>query len=345
MKFKSVVTRTEVQPPARFGSASSIFNNKLYIFGGVDIHANEKLKNDFFCFDLLLNTWTKLKTKMTPHSRFGHTLVTDSSSGMLYLVGGYYRSSGINFVVINVFNDVHQYNIEKNEWKLMSLLNLDLIIPRRFHSCSYSEQLDLIIFGGLLATDKCSNELFQINPTTQTCKELLPEGNIPRKRFKHSSFLQENQLYIFGGCYLHHDNTVYLNDLFCYNFDSNLWKKIKMLNSPPQKMFENQAILFNQQMLVLYSSNIDKDGLIVSKFDLKFNNWDWNESLRGSEAILSYSLSQDSESLYLFGGKNFGEEAKNKIVKIEIVEKHIGRFLFEEMNGYCFQDAIVIVNK
>eukprot|EP01080_Neovahlkampfia_damariscottae_P011383 gene11383-4550_t len=337
----SVLCSITEQPPPRFSSASTCNQNRIYMFGGADLQANEKMKNDFYVFDVNLKTWTLLKPKFTPHSRLGHTLVSDPETGFLYLVGGYYRNSGINFVVINVYNDVIQFDSQKQEWKLLRFENLDDIIPRRFHSCLFYKKC-LIIFGGLLATDKCSNELFKIDIKNNRCMELESKGDLPKRRYKHSSFVHKGEFYVFGGCYLHNENTVYLRDLYCYNFQTKFWKKVQMKNFSPRQMFENQSVYMNNNLYVLYSTNIAKDGLILSKFDLEKQFWDWNKNINEIDSILSFSLSQDSnDSIFIFGGKNFEEVVGNKIVRIEMEDKMVGRLIFDELKRFNFQDVIV----
>ena len=86
--YHTTLSSTTNEPPPRFSSACTYYENKLFMFGGVDITSNEKMKNDFYSYDLILKIWNRLTPKFTPHSRLGHTLVTDNESGLLYLVGG-----------------------------------------------------------------------------------------------------------------------------------------------------------------------------------------------------------------------------------------------------------------
>ena len=61
-------------PGARKDHSGIFFNNKFYIFGGVDNSSNSL--DDFWSYDLASNAWTKIDdSSAKPCSRYGHTAV------------------------------------------------------------------------------------------------------------------------------------------------------------------------------------------------------------------------------------------------------------------------------
>ena len=47
-----------MRPPPRANHSSSVWQNKLFIFGGWD---GSKRLNDLFCYDVIINKWMELK--------------------------------------------------------------------------------------------------------------------------------------------------------------------------------------------------------------------------------------------------------------------------------------------
>ncbi|ETB58237.1 hypothetical protein, variant [Plasmodium yoelii 17X] len=106
---------------------------------------------------------------------------------------------------------------------------------RAGHTCNYYKN-NLYIFGGInyysfnknkINLNFCNN-LFLYNIESNTCFEIIGKGNIPEKRYRHSSIIINDYMFIIGGeC---KNSTLPKNDLFFYNFENSVWSEI-IINS------------------------------------------------------------------------------------------------------------------
>mmetsp|Transcript_15302 Transcript_15302/g.19428 ORF Transcript_15302/g.19428 Transcript_15302/m.19428 type:complete len:410 (-) Transcript_15302:26-1255(-) len=95
-------------------------------------------------------------------------------------------------------NDLYQFDIEKNEWKLLECKG-EIPSPRSgFISAVLNNQL--FIFGGLDPLYGWLNDGFIMNFETKTWKKLTFTGDVPSPRDKIGfTTLSKNKLIIFGG--------------------------------------------------------------------------------------------------------------------------------------------------
>jgi len=86
-------------------------------------------------------------------------------------------------------------------------LNKAFPLPRFFHSCDYDSKTKLFyIFGGFNYEKEnlylCDLNIIKINKNSKSSQFSIENENIKLdipKRCKHSSFIYNNYLYIFGG--------------------------------------------------------------------------------------------------------------------------------------------------
>jgi N-acetylneuraminic acid mutarotase len=105
-----------------FNHSSTIWNDKIYIFGGFGSKDNnvEKELNIMLEFDLNNFNFKEIDTKNTPLERWGHSSVL--YNGLLYIFGGtnhYYHSHPSSIHVLDIKNK-YWYEIEKNNDKAPS---------------------------------------------------------------------------------------------------------------------------------------------------------------------------------------------------------------------------------
>lgn len=71
-------------PPARSGHTASVYDFKIYVFGGADA---DYFYNDIWCFDTRALTWTPIPASgYLPTGRYGHSCAL--VDGVLYIFGG-----------------------------------------------------------------------------------------------------------------------------------------------------------------------------------------------------------------------------------------------------------------
>ncbi|CAD2099747.1 kelch domain-containing protein, putative [Plasmodium vinckei] len=119
--------------------------------------------------------------------------------------------------------------------KNIKIKKLKWLGRRAGHTCNYYKN-NLYIFGGInyysfnknkINLNFCNN-LYLYNIETNKCFEIIGKGNIPEKRYRHSSIIINDYMFILGGeC---QNSTLPKNDLFFYNFENSVWSEI-IINS------------------------------------------------------------------------------------------------------------------
>lgn len=128
------------KPPPLTNHSMSVHKNKIYVFGGV--YNNEKVSNDVWCFDTLINKWTQLQTTgdvPLPVNEHSAVIVGDR----LYVYGGNDFSGAI-------YDTLHSLDLHTLKWlKLSTELSVDGPGARCGHSITYIPKLNqLVIMGG-----------------------------------------------------------------------------------------------------------------------------------------------------------------------------------------------------
>ncbi|SCM19341.1 conserved Plasmodium protein, unknown function [Plasmodium chabaudi adami] len=119
--------------------------------------------------------------------------------------------------------------------KNIKIKKLKWLGRRAGHTCNYYKN-NLYIFGGInyysfnknkINLNFCNN-LYLYNIETNKCFEIIGKGNIPEKRYRHSSIIINDYMFILGGeC---KNSTLPKNDIFFYNFENSVWSEI-IINS------------------------------------------------------------------------------------------------------------------
>lgn len=145
--FKSPKARWELveplnnfKPPPLTNHSMSVYKNKLFIFGGV--YNNEKVSNDLWSFDAVVNKWTQLPTSGSipaPVNEHSSCIIEDK----LYIYGGN-DFSGV------IYDTLYVLDLHTLVWsKLMDNGTLHGPGPRCGHSMTYMPKFNkLVIMGG-----------------------------------------------------------------------------------------------------------------------------------------------------------------------------------------------------
>lgn len=145
--FKSPKARWELveplnnfKPPPLTNHSMSVYKNKLFVFGGV--YNNEKVSNDLWSFDAVVNKWTQLPTSGSvpaPVNEHSSCIVDDK----LYIYGGN-DFSGV------IYDTLYVLNLHTLVWsKLMDTGMLHGPGPRCGHTMTYLPRFNkLVIMGG-----------------------------------------------------------------------------------------------------------------------------------------------------------------------------------------------------
>ncbi len=157
-------------------SGTAVWNDKIYVFGGVDVKGRQiknHYHNQFYLFDPLKDTWTLLG--VIPEHKHTTGVIVD---GILYTFGGYNNHE---------LSSIHSYNITDSTWTYIGEAPLD------FSSNAITKHGDFVwIVGsynktGLLAVFSTITHEFN-----------LIEANLVGR--KHAGAVVVNdKLYVFGG--------------------------------------------------------------------------------------------------------------------------------------------------
>lgn len=145
--FKSPKARWELveplnnfKPPPLTNHSMSVYKNKLFVFGGV--YNNEKVSNDLWSFDAVVNKWTQLPTSGSvpePVNEHSSCIIEDH----LYIYGGN-DFSGV------IYDTLYVLNLHTLVWsKLMNTGQFHGPGPRCGHTMTYFPKYHkLVVMGG-----------------------------------------------------------------------------------------------------------------------------------------------------------------------------------------------------
>lgn len=256
-------------PERRSYHTSFTFENKLYIYGGLDIQTDSV--NTLWELDLsllpdlesddaerrLACAWRQVPQNGKPDQMPGNVAYHSSIvfKEQMYLFGGNNYSRTVQS------SDAHNKNAEKTYTPLYSI-NLktftwfqvktrgEQVKPRDEHTAVLDEASNsMVIFGGFEDGER-TNEVVSYNlKTNQWTKVKLPEGaKKPCPRSGHSACVQGNMMYIFGG---KSDNATKLNDLWAFNMSNPSWQRIKPVDEVlPETRSGHSAVIYDGVMLV-----------------------------------------------------------------------------------------------
>lgn len=216
-------------PPSRGGHQVCVdpINQTIYLFGGWDGLCDLA---DFWKFDLRSELWTQISSDTSkqggPTPRSCHKMCIDLRKQKLYTVGKYLEHH--KRVSENLKSDFYSYDIESNEWTLLSQdTSMDGGPPLVFdHQVVIDDDRDvLFVFGGnTLISSMASEErpsiqsvstLYAYNITSNTWTHIRRKDHCLSTRIGHSLLYNQHLKYllIFAGQW----NKQNFNDLQVYD--------------------------------------------------------------------------------------------------------------------------------
>ena len=265
-------------PTARSLHTLVYLNKSLYLFGGYD---GNRRTNDFYKYDLLLKSWSKIVTQDIPPSpRERHVAVVHDNS--LFIFGGY---DGINRL-----NDFYEF-----------IYSGSGLPPTPRHSmCAVVFDGNMFVFSGY--DGFCRSELHRFNFETNTWSEIKSRGSWPRERYRTSAAIYKNSMYIYGG----HDGTKQLDDFWCFDLKKFLWEEIKVQNLP--QMRDSHTTFVYKDSLYIQGGSVN----VQSKadfFEYNFNSSTWTyfkNTFDEKNSVFCHSgaFVPFQDTFYIFGGFN-----------------------------------------
>lgn len=164
-----------------------------------------------------------------PTARGSSTLIASpANDNELFLFGGEYY----NGALAHFFNDLHIYNVNRDEWRQVTSPNSPL--PRSGHAwCRGGNAGGIYLFGGEFSSPKQGtfyhyNDFWRFEPSTREWSRLEYKGKGPPARSGHRMTYFKKYIILYGGFQDTSQQTKYLQDLWIYDCESFTWHEPKL---------------------------------------------------------------------------------------------------------------------
>jgi hypothetical protein len=278
--------RTLSPPKRRSFHTSCIYKNYLYIFGGKDI--TEGKLNDIMRINLELEDHPKWEN-ITPNNENIEPLAYHTGT----LIGEKYYIIGGNDKYIRQSSFIYIYDLENNNLEKIKIEKNEDICYLSMHTADYYEpKKEIILFGGY-SEGEMLNTIFKFNIETNEITKIEYQNNdsekLPLPRTGHTSFIYENNLYVFGGSI---KDGGLLNDLWKLDLEAIKWEEI--ISNKNEKKDENNGENNDE-------NKENKDENRENEDDNVENNN--GNNLEKPSPRSGHSLLMVNNEIYIFGGK------------------------------------------
>ncbi|XP_040986143.1 kelch domain-containing protein 4 [Juglans microcarpa x Juglans regia] len=253
----------------------------------------------------------------------------------LILYGGEFYNGNKTYV----YGDLYRYDVEKQEWKLVSSPNSPP--PRSAHQAVAWKNY-LYIFGGEFTSPNQERfhhykDFWMLDLKTNQWEQLNLKG-CPSPRSGHRMVLYKHKIIVFGGFYDTLREVRYYNDLHIFDLDQFKWQEIK---SRPGSMWPSarsgfQFFVYQDEIFLYggYSKEVSSDknssekGIVHSDlWSLDPRTWEWSKVKKsgmppGPRA--GFSMCVHKKRALLFGG----------VVDMEIKGDVIMSLFLNELYGF-----------
>ncbi|XP_071511998.1 uncharacterized protein [Diadema antillarum] len=183
--------QTSGTEPVAHSSAACVVGQRIYVFGGL---IDGQAVDDIHCYDTDCQWWVKLTvTGVPPSPRCDAACAAVDK--FIYVFGG---TGGTNMW----FNDIHVFNTEKLNWKILSRVEGDSPPPRGSHTFVAHVDKDIYVFGGSNDSNTSQptyGDLYKFSLDKRKWKRPFFSGCAPARRSGHTAFIHRNKLMIIGG--------------------------------------------------------------------------------------------------------------------------------------------------
>ncbi|KAM3387720.1 hypothetical protein ACQJBY_010517 [Aegilops geniculata] len=216
-----------------------------------------------------------------------------------------------------VYGDLYRYDVEKNEWKLVSSPNSPP--PRSAHQ-TVAWKNNVYMFGGEFTSPNQERfhhykDFWTLDLKTNQWEQILAKG-CPSARSGHRMVLYKHKIVLFGGFYDTLREVRYYNDLHVFDLDNFKWEEIKprpgCLWPSPRSGF--QLVVYQDQIYmyggyfkeVSSDKNASEKGTVhADMWSLDPRTWEWNKVKKtgmppGPRA--GFSMCVHKKRAVLFGG-------------------------------------------
>mmetsp|Transcript_214 Transcript_214/g.270 ORF Transcript_214/g.270 Transcript_214/m.270 type:complete len:515 (+) Transcript_214:142-1686(+) len=217
-------------PLQRTEAVGGIYNDELYIFGGMDVESLNDF-SDLWKYNFEKQTWTLLDNGQSsgPPARFSHAGCIFGSS--LYTVGG----RALQGTSYEMLDDVWVYDFENGFWEQILV---EPLYSRAYHSVvSYGNQF--YVFGGYTKVEENAQTFLSFAFNTLLVQNIQNKywqqyfaPTSPQVRFDHNAVVtSDGIMFVYGGRYQSVDDVVELVLL-----DLSKIEPAMVVNAPPDQI-------------------------------------------------------------------------------------------------------------
>ncbi|KAK2961654.1 putative Actin-fragmin kinase [Blattamonas nauphoetae] len=179
MEWREQPTSGDIPPPIAWHTGQ-IWDNKMFIFGGMSLQAGETVPtNDLFVLDLESLVWRFVKTEGSqPSPRYLHTAVVEN--GTMWVFGGMNQHR---------LNDLFALDIATLTWTFLTP-GKNQPPPICSHVAVYSPvSRSMLVFGGR-TSERAENKLWAYSFSQHSWSVVTTESSPPQPRYFHSACTQ-----------------------------------------------------------------------------------------------------------------------------------------------------------
>ncbi|MFX1533184.1 MAG: Kelch repeat-containing protein [Promethearchaeota archaeon] len=277
-------------------------NQKTILFGGFEgSWTSRSYFDDTWAYDYANNSWINLNPTSKPSPRYNPAMTYDSINQKLVLFGGY-GSSGY-------LSDTWIYDYSNNQWTQVFPITSPGV--RHSHAMVYdSVNQKVVLFGGHNRQTILS-DTWVYDFSSNNWTEMFPQTS-PNVRYGHTmAYNPSNQKVILFGGKSDASYGISNNDLWMYDYSSNIWTEFSTITKPDVRYWYATAYdQTNQKMILFGGLTYSSNGTIIYDdswtYDYVVNEWIQNSPVRHPSARYLHSMVYDSvnEKIILFGGYN-----------------------------------------
>lgn len=201
---------------------SVLIGEEMYIFGGMksDIENN----CDLFSLNMKTLQWKVIQPEgdEKPEGRDDHSICASENS--IYVFGGFVKGKRMN--------DLYEYNIETNTWKILSKftdiddfsseeLKYQFPVPRCGQDMVYYQN-KIYMFGGRNDFNDKLSDTWEFDISAKTWNKIECE-KMPIGRSSHACIVYESKIILFGGIV---DITKEINEIDQFDLEAKKWMSI-----------------------------------------------------------------------------------------------------------------------
>jgi N-acetylneuraminic acid mutarotase len=325
---KNVVelSKKMITPIARYGHGMVAYDDKLYIFGGIDKEGNYLLSME--TYNIKIEKWQSFAINSS-HSPAPRVDFAYTRTGEILVIFGGESDAGL-------LADMHYFNLRTLVWKAIEPKSNMNPNPRS-GSCMAAAGDIIFIFGGV-NKDGYSNELWIFDSGTSKYEMVNPNGVLPiRTQYGHCKAFLESGNVIFETYLGETIGKKPINAIYQYNYSFNTWTEIKENSFETTIRSQASALHFGSQLLVAGGSfRAYQVSNQISIYDITTNEYTLSAELPFH--LYNAASVYYKNKLYIHGGgANFND--------LPLTDIPINHLVVVDLDDECTQNQEFCISK